>query len=51
MYSGTVESASFNIFTSRLKIFLKDMPSVRQKLWTHDSVAWFLQEFILNDFI
>lgn len=50
MYSGMVEFPSFNIFKSRLKIFLKDVLGVRQKLWTCDSVACVLQEFILNDF-
>lgn len=51
MYTGLVGFPSFNIFKYRLKIFLKVMPGVKQKLWTCDSVACVLQEFILSDFI
>jgi len=34
-----VAFSSFNIFKSRLKIFLKGVLGIRQQLWTCDSVA------------
>lgn len=46
MYSRMEEFPSFGIFKSRWQIFPKDMPGVRQKLWTCDSVARVLQEFV-----